>query len=98
MILRLGKTSTENSNEVTINPTILVNSIENSNIDRNDVLIGTVIHESIHAMKEYKIIPEKDFKNFKKDIEGLTDIEEVLEVLSGPVSYTHLTLPTILLV
>ncbi len=84
LILRLGKTSTENSNEVTINPTILVNSIENSNINKNDVLIGTVIHESIHAMKEYKIIPEKDFINFQKDIEGLTDIEEVLEILSGP--------------
>ena len=84
LLLRLGKSSSENSNEVTINPTILVNSIENSNIKKNDVLIGTVIHESIHSMKEYKINPEIDFKSFKNEIEGLTDIEDVLEVLSGP--------------
>ena len=43
LILRLGKSSSENSNEVTINPTILVNSIENSNINKKDVLIGTVV-------------------------------------------------------
>ncbi len=84
LILRLGKSSSDNSNEVTINPTILVNSIENSNINRNDVLIGTVVHESIHSMKEYNIEPDKDFINYKEDVEGLTDIEDVLEILSGP--------------
>ena len=84
LILRLGKSSTDNINEVTINPTILVNSIENSNINKTDVLIGTVIHESIHSMKEYKIEPNKDFLNYKDDVEGLTDIEDVLEILSGP--------------
>ena len=47
LILRLGKSSSENSNEVTINPTILVNSIENSNINKKDVLIGTVVHLSL---------------------------------------------------
>ena len=56
LILRLGKSSSENSNEVTINPTILVNSIENSNINKNDVLIGTVVHESIHSINEYEIM------------------------------------------
>ena len=84
LILRLGKSSTDNINEVTINPTILVNSIENSNINKTDVLIGTVVHESIHSMKEYKIEPNKDFLNYKDDVEGLTDIEDVLEILSGP--------------
>ena len=84
LILRLGKSSSENSNEVTINPTILVNSIENSNINKKDVLIGTVVHESIHSINEYEIIPEIDFKNFNDEIEGLKDIEDVLEVLSGP--------------
>ena len=61
LILRLGKSSSENSNEVTINPTILVNSIENSNINKKDVLIGTVVHESIHSINEYEINPEIDF-------------------------------------
>ncbi len=84
LILRLGKSSSENSNEVTINPTILVNSIENSNINKKDVLIGTVVHESIHSINEYKIDPDIDFKNFNDEIEGLKDIEDVLEVLSGP--------------
>ena len=48
LILRLGKSSSENSNEVTINPTILVNSIENSNINKKDVLIGTVAVSYTH--------------------------------------------------
>ena len=76
LILRLGKSSSENSNEVTINPTILVNSIENSNINKKDVLIGTVVHESIHSINEYEINHEIDFKNFNKEIEGLKDIED----------------------
>ena len=84
LILRLGKSSSENSNEVTINPTILVNSIENSNINKKDVLIGTVVHESIHSINEYEINHEIDFKNFNEEIEGLKDIEDILEVLSGP--------------
>ena len=84
LILRLGKSVSENSNEVTINPTILVNSIENSNINKNEVLIGTVVHESIHSMNEYKINPEIDFKSFNNDIDGLTEIDDVLEILSGP--------------
>ena len=29
-------------------------------------------------------IPEIDFKNFNEEIEGLKDIEDILEVLSGP--------------
>ena len=81
LILRLGKSSSENSNEVNINPTILVNSIENSNINKTDVLIGTVVHESIHSINEYKIEPEIDFKNFNDEIEGLKDIEDVLDCL-----------------
>ncbi len=84
LILRIGKSKSSNSNEVTINPNILLNSLESSNLERIDFLIGTVVHEAIHSMKEYKINPRIDYKNYEDDIDGLTDIDDVLEILAGP--------------
>jgi len=84
LVLRIGKSKSKNTNEVTINPTILVNSLDDSKLERIDLLIGTVVHEAIHSMKEYKINPEIDYKNYENDIEGLNDIDDVLEILAGP--------------
>ena len=48
LVLRIGKSKSKNTNEVTINPTILVNSLDDSKLERIDLLIGTVVHEAIH--------------------------------------------------
>ena len=84
IVLNLGKTKSKNKNEININPSILVNSVSDSDLEFKEVIIGTVIHEAIHSMEDYKFNIEKDLLKFKDETDGLTDIDEVLEVLSGP--------------
>ncbi len=84
IVLNLGKTKSKNKNEININPSILVNSVSDSDLEFKEVIIGTVIHEAIHSMEDYKFDIDKDLSKFKDETDGLTDIDEVLEVLSGP--------------
>ena len=84
IVLNLGKTKSKNKNEININPSILVNSVSDSDLEFKEVVIGTVIHEAIHSMEDYKFDIDKDLSKFQNETDGLNDIDEVLEVLSGP--------------
>ena len=70
--------------QININPSILVNSVSDSDLEFKEVVIGTVIHEAIHSMEDYKFDIDKDLSKFQDETDGLNDIDEVLEVLSGP--------------
>ena len=50
IVLNLGKTKSKNKNEININPSILVNSVSDSDLEFKEVVIGTVIHEAIHSL------------------------------------------------
>ncbi len=84
IIINLGKTKSKNKNEININPSILVNAVSDSELEFKELIIGTVVHEAIHSMEEYNFIVDKDLTKYKDDTEGLTNIDEVLEVLAGP--------------
>jgi len=84
LIINLGKSKRVNSNEIVINPSILVNSVSSSKLDFKELIIGTVVHEAIHSMQDYKFEIEKDLKISAEEVTGLNNIEEVLEILAGP--------------
>jgi hypothetical protein len=84
LTINLGKSKNSNSNEIIINPSILVNSVSTSKLDFKDLIIGTVVHESIHSMQDYKFNIDEDLKKYAEETTGLNDIEEVLEILAGP--------------
>ncbi len=84
IVINLGKTKSKNKNEININPSILVNAVSDSELEFKELIIGTVVHEAIHSMEEYNFNVDEDLTKYKDDTEGLTNIDEVLEVLSGP--------------
>ena len=84
IVINLGKTKSKNKNEININPSILVNAVSDSELEFKELIIGTVVHEAIHSMEEYNFNVDKDLTKYKDDTEGLTNIDEVLEVLAGP--------------
>ncbi len=84
IVINLGKTKSKNKNEININPSILVNAVSDSELEFKELIIGTVIHEAIHSMEEYNFNVDEDLTKYKDDTEGLTNIDEVLEVLAGP--------------
>ena len=84
LIINLGKSKRINSNEIVINPSILVSSVSSSKLDFKELIIGTVVHEAIHSMQDYKFEIEKDLKIRAEEVTGLNNIEEVLEILAGP--------------
>ena len=84
IVINLGKTKSKNKNEININPSILVNAVSDSELEFKELIIGTVVHEAIHSMEEYNFIVDEDLTKYKDDTEGLTNIDEVLEVLAGP--------------
>ncbi len=84
LTINLGKSKNSNDNDIVINPSILVNSVSTSKLDFKDLIIGTVVHESIHSMQDYKFNIDQDLKKYAEETTGLNDIEEVLEILSGP--------------
>ena len=45
--LRYGRSKSNSKNDLVINPSILVNTISKTNLDRDEVMIGTVVHEAI---------------------------------------------------
>jgi len=49
--INLGKSKNINTNEIIINPSILVNSVTTSKLDFKELIIGTVVHEAIHSMQ-----------------------------------------------
>ena len=84
IVINLGKTKSKNRNEININPSILVNAVSDSELEFKELIIGTVVHEAIHSMEEYNFNVDEDLTKYKDDTEGLTNIDEVLEVLAGP--------------
>ncbi len=84
IVINLGKTKSKNKNEININPSILVNAVSDSELEFKELIIGTVVHEAIHSMEEYNFDVDEDLSKYKDDTEGLTNIDEVLEVLAGP--------------
>ena len=84
LTINLGKSKRTNDNDIVINPSILVNSVSTSKLDFKDLIIGTVVHESIHSMQDYKFNIDDDLKKYAEETTGLSDIEDVLEILSGP--------------
>ena len=84
IVINLGKTKSKNKNEININPSILVNAVSDSELEFKELIIGTVVHEAIHSMEEYNFNVDEDLTKYKDDTEGLTNIDEVIEVLAGP--------------
>ena len=84
IVINLGKTKSKNKTEININPSILVNAVSDSELEFKELIIGTVVHEAIHSMEEYNFNVDEDLTKYRDDIEGLTNIDEVLEVLAGP--------------
>ena len=84
IVINLGKTKSKNKNEININPSILVNAVSDSELEFKELIIGTVVHEAIHSMEEYNFNIDEDLTKYKDDTEGLTYIDEVLELLAGP--------------
>ena len=46
--LRYGRSNSKEKNDITINPSILVNALSKSKLEKQELLIGTVVHEAIH--------------------------------------------------
>ena len=53
--IRYGRSKSNNKDDIVINPSVLVGTISQSTLDKNEVLIGTVIHEAIHSMSNYEV-------------------------------------------
>ena len=62
--INLGKSKNINTNEIIINPSILVNSVTTSKLDFKELIIGTVVHEAIHSMQDYNFEIDKDLKKY----------------------------------
>ena len=82
--LRYGRSKSNSKNDIVINPSILVNTISKTNLDRDEVMIGTVVHEAIHATNNYSLDSESLNKLFPDELDDVEDIDDVLEILTGP--------------
>jgi hypothetical protein len=82
--LRYGRSRSNSKNDIVINPSILVNTISKTNLDRGEVMIGTVVHEAIHATNNYTLDSESLNKLFPDELDDVEDIDDVLEILTGP--------------
>ena len=82
--LRYGRSKSNSKNDIVINPSILVNTISKTKLDRDEVMIGTVVHEAIHATKNYSLDSESLRNIFQDELDDVEDIEDVLEILTGP--------------
>ena len=47
-------------------------------------MIGTVVHEAIHATNNYSLDSESLNKLFPEELDDVEDIDDVLEILTGP--------------
>ena len=82
--LRYGRSKSNSKNDIVINPSILVNTISKTNLDRDEVMIGTVVHEAIHATNNYTLDSESINKLFPEELDDVEDIDDILEILTGP--------------
>jgi len=82
--LRYGKSKSNSKNDIVINPSILVNTISKSNLNHDEVMIGTVVHEAIHATKNYTLDTASLNNLFPDELDDVEDIEDILEILTGP--------------
>ena len=73
--LRYGRSKSNSKNDIVINPSILVNTISKTNLDRDEVMIGTVVHEAIHATNNYSLDSESLNKLFPDELDDVEDIE-----------------------
>ncbi len=82
--LRYGRSRSNSKNDIVINPSILVNTISKTNLDRDEVMIGTVVHEAIHASNNYFVDSESLNDLFPDELDDVEDVDDVLEILTGP--------------
>ena len=82
--LRYGRSKSKDKNDITINPSILVNAVSKSRLDKQELLIGTVIHEAIHSLQNYQISISEISNIFNEEFDDMDDIEDILEILAGP--------------
>ena len=82
--LRYGRTSSSDNNDIVINPSILVKALSESKLDKEEVLIGTVVHEAIHSTQNYSFDQQQLTERFGEDLSDVGDLEDVLEYLAGP--------------
>jgi len=82
--LRYGRTSSSDINDIVINPSILVKALSESKLDKEEVLIGTVVHEAIHSTQNYSFDQQQLTERFGEDLADVGDLEDVLEYLAGP--------------
>ena len=47
-------------------------------------MIGTVVHEAIHATNNYTLDSESINKLFPEELDDVEDIDDILEILTGP--------------
>ena len=81
--LRYGRSKSNSKNDIVINPSILVNTISKTNLDRDEVMIGTVVHEAIHSTNNYSLDSESLNKLFPDELDDVEDIDDVLKILTG---------------
>jgi len=82
--LRYGRTSSSDNNDIVINPSILVKALSESKLNKEEVLIGTVVHEAIHSTQNYSFDQQQLTEKFGEDLSDVGDLEDVLEYLAGP--------------
>ena len=82
--IRYGRSKSNNKNDIVINPSILVSTISKTSLNRDEVMIGTVVHEAIHATKNYSLDSGKLRNLFPNELDDVEDIDDVLEILTGP--------------
>ena len=82
--IRYGRSKSNSKNDIVINPSILVSTISKTSLNREEVMIGTVVHEAIHATKNYSLDSGALKNLFPNELDDVEDIDDVLEILTGP--------------
>ena len=82
--IRYGRSRSNNADDIVINPSVLVGTISQSTLDKDEVLIGTVVHEAIHSMSNYKVDMSLISEYFDEDFNDVENILDVLEIMTGP--------------
>ena len=81
--IRYGRSKSNNSDDIVINPSVLVGTISQSTLHKDEVLIGTVVHEAIHSMSNYEVDMKIISEYFDEDFNDVEDLEDVLEIMTG---------------
>tara|TARA_B100000927_G_scaffold183696_1_gene147908 strand:- start:855 stop:1238 length:384 start_codon:yes stop_codon:yes gene_type:complete len=89
--LRYGRSRSNSKNDIVINPSILVNTISKTNLDRDEVMIGTVVHEAIHASNNYFVDSESLNDLFPDELDELKMLMMFLKFSQVPLENMFLT-------